>query len=93
MESDDILLVQQCLNGNTKAYEIIVEKYYKIIFRMAFRVLKNDDDAEEITQIVFVKAYENLSSYNSKYKFFSWLYKITVNESLNFIKPAEKLIL
>ena len=49
-------------------------------------LIRNYDDSEEITQTVFVKAYENLNSYNPKYKFFSWLYRITVNETLNFSK-------
>lgn len=86
MNNDDQILVKESLNGNKRAFEEIVGKYYKIIFRLAYRILRNYDDAEEITQSTFVKAYENLSSYNSKFKFFSWLYRITVNESLNFSK-------
>ena len=86
MNSDDLILVKECLNGNKSSFEDIVEKYYKIIFRLAYKIIKDYDDAEEITQSVFVKAYENLSSYNPKFKFFSWLYRITVNESLNFSK-------
>ena len=86
MNSDDLILVKECLNGNNSSFEEIVEKYYKIIFRLAYKIIKDNDDAEEITQSVFVKAYESLSSYNPKFKFFSWLYRITVNESLNFSK-------
>lgn len=86
MNSDDQVLVKESLNGNKRAFEEIVEKYYKIIFRLAYRIIRDNDDAEEITQSTFVKAYENLDSYNSKFKFFSWLYRITVNESLNFSK-------
>jgi RNA polymerase sigma-70 factor, ECF subfamily len=86
MDKDDKILVKECLEGSKKSFEEIVEKYYRIIYRLAFKILQNKDDAEEITQVVFVKAYENLSSYNSKFKLFSWLYRITVNESLNFSK-------
>ena len=86
MEIEDNKLVNRCLNGDGEAYEALVEKYYKIIFRLARKILKNYDDAEEITQSVFVKAYENLNTYNPKYKFFSWLYRITVNETINFSK-------
>lgn len=86
MELEDNNLVSRCLNGDTEAFDTLVEKYYKIIFRLARKMLKNYDDAEEITQSVFVKAYENLNKYNPKYKFFSWLYRITVNETLNFSK-------
>ncbi len=86
MNREDVVLVKECLEGNRKSFEELVEKYYKVIYRLSFRLLHNRDDAEEITQSVFVKAYENLDSYNPKYKFFSWLYRITVNESINYSK-------
>ncbi|MEE9429917.1 MAG: RNA polymerase sigma factor [Melioribacteraceae bacterium] len=86
METEDFILVNDCLKGNGKSYEVLVEKYHKIIFRLANKFVKNFDDAEEITQAVFVKAYESLNDYNPKYKFFSWLYRIAVNESINFGK-------
>ena len=86
MENEDNNLVKRCLNGDGEAYSALVEKYYKIIFRLAQKILKNYDDAEEITQSVFVKAYENLNKYNPRYKFFSWLYRITINETLNLSK-------
>ena len=86
MESEDFVIVKDCLNGNGRSYEIIVEKYNKVVFRLANKFVKNFDDAEEITQAVFVKAYENLRNYDPKYKFFSWLYKIAVNEAINFDK-------
>jgi RNA polymerase sigma-70 factor (ECF subfamily) len=86
LENEDLNLVNDCLNGNGRSYDIIVEKYYKVIFRLANKFVRDYDNAEEITQSVFVKAYENLGSYNPKFKFFSWLYKIAVNESINFEK-------
>jgi RNA polymerase sigma-70 factor (ECF subfamily) len=84
MEIDDNKLISRCLNGDRNAYEGLVEKYYKTIFRLAQKILRDFDDAEEITQTVFLKAYENLNSFNPKFKFFSWLYRITVNETLNY---------
>ena len=89
MEIEDNNFVSRCLNGDTEAFDALVEKYYKIIFRLARKILKNYDDAEEITQSVFVKAYENLNKYNPKYKFFSWLYRITINETINFSKKKD----
>ena len=91
---EDSHLINECLNGNADSYKYLVDRYYKIIFRLANKFLRNYDEAEEITQIVFVKAYENLSKYNPKHKFFSWLYKIAVNESINYDKRkkySEKL--
>lgn len=86
MENEDFIIVSECLNGNGRSYEKIVDKYQKIIFRLANKFVRDFDDAEDITQSVFVKAYENLSKYNPKYKFFSWLYRITINEAINFEK-------
>jgi RNA polymerase sigma-70 factor, ECF subfamily len=82
-DKEDIRLVKECLAGSGRSYDKLVEKYYKVIFRLAVKLVRGFDDAEEITQIVFVKAYESLGSYSSKYKFFSWLYRITINESIN----------
>ena len=91
MDTGDKVLVQECLEGNRKSFEIIVEKYYKTVFRLAFRILHNNDDAEEITQRVFIKAFENLNKYNPKFKFFSWLYRIAINETLNLTKKQSYL--
>jgi RNA polymerase sigma-70 factor (ECF subfamily) len=84
-EAEDALFVKRTLEGERKAFESIVDKYYKIIYNVALRMGIDCDDAYDITQTVFIKAFENLSSYKVKYKFFSWLYRITVNESLNFL--------
>lgn len=91
LENEDFKLVSDCLSGNGRSYEVLVEKYYKIIFRLANKLVKDFDDAEEITQSVFVKAYENLKNYNPNYKFFSWLYRIAVNESINFEKRKKSV--
>jgi RNA polymerase sigma-70 factor (ECF subfamily) len=90
MNSDDYDLVKECLKGDKKSFEEIVEKYYKTIFRLSFRITRDHDNAEEITQSAFIKAYENLNSYDCKYKFFSWLYRITVNEAINFSKREKR---
>ena len=90
MNDDDNILVKECLEGNKKSFEEIVEKYYRTIFRLSFRITRDHDNAEEITQSAFIKAYEKLNSFNFKYKFFSWLYRITVNEAINFSKREKK---
>ena len=91
MNEDDKVLVRESLQGSRKSFEEIVNRYYKTVYRLAFRILHDDDNAEEITQIVFVKAFENLDSYNPKFKFFSWLYRIAINETLNFSKKQSYL--
>ena len=85
----DSILVEQCLRGDRKSFESIVEKYQKTMFNAALRIVNDYDDAQDVTQSSFVKAFENLSSYDPKYKFFSWLYRIGVNESLNFLNQKK----
>jgi RNA polymerase sigma-70 factor (ECF subfamily) len=83
-EGNDTQLVEQCLNGDRKAFEAVVDKYQKPLFNAAYRILGSAGDAEEVTQIAFIKAFEGLRSFRRGSKFFSWLYRIAVNESLNF---------
>ena len=90
-DSEDQILVSRCLNGEINAFKEILSRYQKIIFNMIFRMVQNFDDAHEVTQAVFVKVYENLKKYNTKYKFYSWIYRIAVNESINFIKRNKKI--
>ncbi len=85
MSEDDRVLVRQCLDGHSEAFEQIVDKYHKTVFNAALRILNDVEDAADITQSVFLKVFENLGTFNARYKFFSWLYKITINESLNFL--------
>ena len=83
LEPDDKDLVKRCLTGDLKAFETILARYQKPVFNVALRVLSNTADAADVTQAAFLKAYEKLNSYDHHYKFFSWLYRILVNECLN----------
>lgn len=87
-ERSDAALVDRCLRGDNVAFEMLVSKYHKPVFNLALRMAKVTEDAEDITQTVFVKAYEKLDSYNPAHRFFSWIYRIAVNESINFCKRA-----
>lgn len=91
-EERDIELVNQCLKGNLKAFEEIVDSYQKPLFNAAYRIVNNFDEAEDITQAVFVKAYEKLSTFNTNQKFFSWIYRIAINESLNAAQQQKRFI-
>lgn len=85
-DTTDAKLVKECLGGNSSAFEVLVEKYQKPVFNSALRMVGDYDEARDVAQTVFVKAYENLDRYDSKHKFFSWIYRMMVNESLNLIK-------
>ncbi|MFQ5650622.1 MAG: RNA polymerase sigma factor [bacterium] len=85
-EVDDYLEVKKCLDGDSNAFENLIDKYQKAVFNAALRMVRDLDDAEDITQAVFLKAYEKLRTFNPKFKFYSWIYRIAINESLNFIE-------
>ncbi|HTK82043.1 MAG TPA: sigma-70 family RNA polymerase sigma factor [Bacteroidota bacterium] len=82
-EEQDLKLVDDSLHGDQKAFGKIVDKYQRPIFNVALRILNNVNEAQDIAQEVFIKAYNNLPNFNHKYKLFSWLYRIAINESLN----------
>lgn len=85
LENEDAALVKACLEGDTKAFGKLVDKYQKPIFNAAFRMCGNYDDAKDIAQSTFVKAYEKLRGFDSNGKFFSWIYRIMMNETIDFL--------
>jgi RNA polymerase sigma-70 factor (ECF subfamily) len=82
----DESLVERYRDGDRAAFAALVRKYQKPIYNAAFRVLGRDEDASDITQAVFLKVAERLDQYDARYKFFSWIYRIAVNESLNLLR-------
>lgn len=92
--NDDIACVADCLAGNPAAFEPLVRKYDRVLFSVAYRLLGDYEDARDATQNAFVKAFEKLDTFDPNRKFFSWLYRIAVNESLNLRRgkqPEEAL--
>ena len=90
-EPDDIELMERCSNGDRHAFELLIARYEKPVFNAAYRMLNSPDDARDVTQTVFLKVYEHLDQYDPKYRFFSWIYRITLNESINWLKKANRL--
>jgi len=88
MKDDDSPVIEKVLAGDVKAFEILVQKYQKRIYYLALRMTKNHDVADELAQESFVKAYLALPSFQKGRNFYTWLYRITVNLVLNYIKHA-----
>jgi RNA polymerase sigma-70 factor (ECF subfamily) len=78
------------MKGERSAYEELLNRYEKPVYNAAYRMLNNPEDARDVTQTVFLKVYENLAQYNPKYRFFSWIYRISINESVNFLKQRSR---
>ena len=68
----------------------LVSQYQRPVFNAAYRILGNTDDAADTTQTVFLKVFEHIADFDPKFKFFSWVYRIAINESLNQVKKRHK---
>ena len=78
----DVALVERVRGGDVSAYDELVRKYERQIFRIAQRITQNRVDAEDVTQDTFVKGFEKLDQFQGNSKFYTWLVRIAVNESL-----------
>ena len=88
----DRALVKRFLEGQGDAASGLVDRYQKRLFNVALRMLDNVQDAEDVTQTAFLNAFLKLRTYNPRYRFFSWIYRIAVNESLNTLKRRKPAV-
>jgi len=88
----DRALVRRYLNGERVAGDDLVNRFHRSVFNVALRMLGNVQDAEDVTQTTFGNAFVALDSYDPKYRFFSWIYRMTVNESLNTLKRRKDVV-
>ena len=86
----DEFYISQTLNGDVNAFAFLVEKYKHMVFTLAIRIIKNREEAEEISQDVFVKSFQKLSNFKGDSKFSTWLYKIAYNTSLDELRRNKK---
>jgi RNA polymerase sigma-70 factor, ECF subfamily len=88
----DRALVRRCLDGEWAAGDELADRYYRSVFNIALRLVGNVQDAEDVTQTVFGNVFAGLDSYDPGYRFFSWIYRMTVNESLNTLKRRRNVV-
>ena len=81
----DLALLEDCKRGDRKALDSLVRRYERPVYNAAFRMLGNPDEAADVSQTTFMKAFENLDRFDPRYKLFSWIYRIAINESINLL--------
>ncbi len=86
MKTDLERLAASFASGSHEAFEEMYQALERPVFNVALRMVGDRDDARDICQITFLKAYQRIGDYDPRYRFFSWVYRIAVNESLNHIK-------
>jgi RNA polymerase sigma-70 factor (ECF subfamily) len=79
-------LIDSVLRGNERDFERLIRMYESGIFRVVIGLLHNKEDAEEVMQDIFLKLYSSLSSFDRRAAFTTWLYRIAINTSLNFLR-------
>ncbi len=80
--TEELALVQAAKGGDVSAFEELVRRYDRNVFRIAQHITHNREDAEDVVQDAFLKAYENLNQFQGQSKFYTWLVRIAVNEAL-----------
>jgi RNA polymerase sigma-70 factor (ECF subfamily) len=91
-DEQDRALVRGYLEGQRDAASGLVDRYQQRLFNVALRMLGNVQDAEDVAQTVFLNAFRKLETYDPRYRFFSWIYRMTVNESLNVLKRRKRTV-
>jgi len=78
-------IIHSILSGNTSAFKLLVDKYHKMVFRTAMGFVHNKEDAEDLTQDVFIRIFQSLGNFREQAALSTWIYRITVNLSLNYV--------
>ncbi|MFW5850600.1 MAG: RNA polymerase sigma factor [Bacteroidota bacterium] len=87
----DIFLVEAALEGDQQAYSSLMKKYRDTIFYMMLKMVKNQNDADDLTIEAFGKAFKNLSQYTSDYAFSTWLFRIASNNCIDFLRKRKAI--
>src|SRR6202165_304672 len=85
------MLVRRCREGDRAPFDQLVVRYQKPVFNAALRLLRDPEDARDVAQTTFLKAFEHLVDYDPRYKFYSWIYRIAINEALNALSSRKSL--
>ena len=95
VEQQDNIYITKVLEGDRNAFAYLVDKYKTMVYSLALRLVKDREEAEEISQDAFIKAYQSLASFKGKAKFSSWLYRIVYNTAISRLRqqPAGRVSL
>jgi RNA polymerase sigma-70 factor (ECF subfamily) len=83
---EDAALIKRALAGDQKAYKRLRIKYHEAIYNLIYRMIRDKDEVEDLTQEAFIKAFTSLSSFNDEFAFSTWLYKIATNNCIDYIR-------
>ncbi|GAA5520623.1 sigma-70 family RNA polymerase sigma factor [Aliifodinibius salicampi] len=86
---EDDVLVQEAREGDEHSYKRLVNKYERALYYHILKMVKNKEQVEDLVQEAFVKAFDNLESYNTNYAFSTWLYRIATNHTIDYLRKKK----
>jgi RNA polymerase sigma-70 factor (ECF subfamily) len=89
VEPDDRQLVQTIRGGDTDAFETLVRRKTSKVYALCYRIIGNAEDAKDISQLVFIKLWENLEKYDPQFAFDTWLYRMVTNVAIDFMRNKQ----
>ena len=89
VEPDDRLLVETIRGGDPDAFEVLVRRKTSKVYSLCYRIIGNSEDAKDISQLVFIKLWENLEKYDPQYAFDTWLYRMVTNVAIDFMRNKQ----
>lgn len=89
MRENDSELIKKAKSGDSKAYEGLLKKYKNSVHNLVYRMVRDVQEAEDLTQEAFIKAFNSLASFNEEYAFSTWLYKIATNNCIDFFRKRK----
>ena len=89
VEPDDRQLVETIRGGDPDAFEVLVRRKTTKVYSLCYRIIGNSEDAKDISQLVFIKLWENLEKYDPQYAFDTWLYRMVTNVAIDFLRNKQ----
>ena len=87
--ADEMALVQRARDGDLSAYDDLVRRYQERIYATIYHMTANHEDANDLAQEAFIKAFQALDSFKGGSSFYTWVYRIAVNKTINFLKQRK----
>tara|TARA_R110002050_G_scaffold118467_1_gene235866 strand:- start:8102 stop:8683 length:582 start_codon:yes stop_codon:yes gene_type:complete len=88
--TNDLYYINLIIEGNTNAFSVLVDRYKDLVFSLALKMVKNREEAEEVSQDTFIKVFKSLRQFKGDSKFSTWIYKVTYNTCLDRLKMNKK---
>ncbi len=90
--NQDQIIIDKILKGDTNAFAVLVDSYKDLVFTLALRMIKNREEAEEVSQDTFIKVFKSLDKFKGESKFSTWIYRVAYNTCLDRLKKIKRRI-